>query len=168
MDLEKKYTALLDEAWRRGLPDTEHIHLCFQLLSLASAIDVDCARLLAPHDLSEGRFVVLFLLDGQREGLAPHVLADKAGVTRATMTGLIDGLARTELVVRQADEADRRALRICLTPKGKRLAAKLFVQHGQWIASLFGHLSAAERTLLFTLLDKVATGIAAQRQDKMA
>ncbi len=156
MSLEQKYQALLDEAARQQLPDVEGIRLCFQTLSLASAIDRDCAALLAPHGLSEGRFVLLFLLDAAPGGLAPNVLAERAGVTRATVTGLLDGLERETLIERQADEQDRRALRIVLTRKGKQLAKRVFDQHGRWIASLYGNLSAAERQQLAGLLGKVA------------
>lgn len=164
MNLAQKYTALLDEAARRQLPDIANMRLCFQLLSVATHIDAECARLLAPHGLSEGRFVVLFLLDAHPDGLAPHAIADKAGVTRATMTGLLDGLERSGLVARHADAVDRRALCVRLTQTGQALAGTLFVQHGQWIAGLFAHLSAPERTQLFTLLEKVATGMSAQHK----
>ncbi len=157
MQLAQKYQALLDEAQRRQLPDVEGIRLCFQALSLASAIDRDCAALLAPHGLSEGRFVLLFLLDAAPGGLAPAVLAQQAGVSRATVTGLLDGLEREGLVARQAAASDRRALRISLTPRGQQVAQAVFAQHGRWIASLFGPLDAAERTQLARLLDKVAT-----------
>ena len=129
MKLEQKYLALIQEAKRRKLPDVEGIRLCFQTLSLSAAIDRDCAALLAPHGLSEGRFVLLFLLDG---------------------------LERDELIERHAVAGDRRALSIRLTQKGKRVAKKVFEQHGHWIASLYGNLSAAERTQLAALLDKVA------------
>lgn len=156
VNLEQKYQALLHEAQRRQLPDVEGIRLCFQTLSLASAIDRDCAALLAPHGLSEGRFVLLFLLDAAPDGLAPNVLAEQSGVTRATVTGLLDGLEREELIERQADAVDRRALRIRLTRKGKRVAKNVFDQHGRWIAGLFGNLSPSERTQLAALLDKVA------------
>ena len=91
IELEQKYRALLDEAERRGLPDVDNIRLCFRALSLAAAIDRDCAAMLAPHGLSEGRFVLLFLLDAAGAGIAPKVLAEQAGVTRATVTGLLDG-----------------------------------------------------------------------------
>lgn len=159
MALEQKYQALLQEAQCRQLPDVEGIRLCFQTLSLASAIDRDCAALLAPHGLSEGRFVLLFLLDAASEGIAPNVLAEQAGVTRATVTGLLDGLEREALIKRQADASDRRALRIRLTPKGKLMAKKVFDQHSAWIAGLFGNLSAPERKQLTALLDKVAANL---------
>ncbi|MCL2344854.1 MAG: MarR family transcriptional regulator [Desulfobulbus sp.] len=156
MELEQKYLALMQEAQRRRMPDVEGIRLCFQTLSLAAAIDRDCAALLAPHGLSEGRFVLLFLLDAAADGLAPNILAELAGVTRATITGLLDGLEREGLIERHAHASDRRALCIRLTHKGKRVAKNVFEQHGRWIASLFGDLSAPERNQLATLLDKVA------------
>lgn len=62
--LEPKHHALLDEAARRGLPSSDGIRLCFQVLALAGAIDHDCAARLAPRQLSEGKFVLLFLLHG--------------------------------------------------------------------------------------------------------
>lgn len=156
MELEQKYNALIQEAQRRQLPDVDGIGLCFQTLSLAAAIDRDCARLLAPHGLSEGRFVLLFLLDASTEGLAPNVLAERAGVSRATVTGLLDGLEREALIERVADDNDRRALRIHLTRKGRQTAKKVFDQHGRWIAGLFGNLDSNERRQLTALLDKVA------------
>ena len=94
MKLEQKYLALIQEAQQRKMPDVDGIRLCFQTLSLAAGIDRDCATLLAPHSLSEGRFVLLFLLDAAPGGLAPNALAERAGVTRATVTGLLDGLER--------------------------------------------------------------------------
>lgn len=156
MELEQKYNALIQEVQRRNLPDVDGIGLCFQTLSLAAAIDRDCARLLAPHGLSEGRFVLLFLLDATTDGLAPNVLAERAGVSRATVTGLLDGLEREALIERVADDNDRRALRIHLTRTGRQTAKKVFDQHGRWIAGLFGNLDSNERRQLTALLDKVA------------
>ncbi len=61
--------------------------------------------------MSEGRFVLLFLRDAASGGLAPREFADQAGVTRATATGLLDGLERDAWVERRTNAADRRALR---------------------------------------------------------
>nr|WP_312987814.1 MarR family transcriptional regulator [Comamonas koreensis] len=159
MQLAQKYNALLEEAQRRAMPDLDGIRLCFQTLSLAASIDRDCAALLAPHGLSEGRFVLLFLLDAAPDGLAPNMLAERAGVTRATVTGLLDGLEREGLVARHAEASDRRALRIRLTRKGQQIAQQVFAQHSHWIAGLYGGLSASERQQLATLLDKVAANL---------
>ena len=99
---------------------------------------------------------MLFLLDVAPDGLAPNALAELAGVTRATVTGLLDGLEREELIARHINVNDRRALCIRLTSKGKELASTVIDQHGLWIAGLFSNLSAAERKQLTRLLDKVA------------
>ena len=104
--LEIKHQAFLTELARRGQPDTGELALCFQVLSLASAIDQDCASRLAPLGLSEGRFVLLFLLRGADTALSPHQLAERAGVTRATVTGLLDGLEREQLLRLRVPDID--------------------------------------------------------------
>lgn len=157
--LEAKYQSLLHEASQRGWADAESLALCFSLLSLAARIDRDCAARLAPAGLSEGRFVLLFLLACADEPLAPHALASRAGIRRATVTGLLDGLEREALIERLADPLDRRALRIQLTPQGQRLADSLLAQHSQWIASLFAALEPTERKQLAALLHKAAANL---------
>ncbi|WP_227852780.1 MarR family winged helix-turn-helix transcriptional regulator [Klebsiella oxytoca] len=165
MELEQKHLSLLQEAERHQPADVDNIRLCFQTLSLAAAIDRDCATLLAPWGLSEGRFVLLFLLDAASEGLAPNALAEKAGVTRATITGLLNGLERDRLIERHADPLDGRAMRIALTVEGKQLISSVFARHSRWIGGLFSHLSAQERTQLSELLTKVAAGTLAGKGD---
>ncbi|MGS7842102.1 MarR family winged helix-turn-helix transcriptional regulator [Stenotrophomonas forensis] len=152
---EAKHGALLDEAKRRGHSNVAQLRLCFQLLSLSSSIDHDCATRLAPHGLSEGRFIVLFLLHGAGGTLPPHALAERAGVTRATISGLLDGLQREGLLQRRSDAEDGRRLQIVLTAKGTRLAEALFERHTQWIGGLFDGLDASEQQQLSQLLHKV-------------
>lgn len=156
--LEPKHHALLDEAARRGLTSADDIGLCFQLLSLANAIDRDCAARLAPQQLSEGKFVLLFLLHDQADGLSAHQLADGAGVTRATITGLLDGLERDGFVLREPGQQDRRRVMVTLTAKGKSVAATLFKEHTDWIGSLFGGLAASDKARLSDLLARVWVG----------
>ncbi len=153
--LESKYSTLLVEAGRQGSADPSGLRLCFQLLSLATAIDRDCAARLAPHGLSEARFVILFLLRGAAGHLSPNALAERAGVRRATITGLLDGMAREGLLTRHPDADDGRRLQVRLTRKGARLADATFTEHTAWIAGLFAGLDATEREQLGTLLAKV-------------
>lgn len=160
MSVEQKHLALLEEADRRGVANTGNLRLCFEILSLSRAIDRDCAARLAPYGLSESRFVLLFLLHDRQAGLSPHELADRAGVTRATMTGLLDGMARDDFLSRHHDHQDRRKVTVRLTQKGQAAAASLFHEHSQWIASLMDALTAAERNELGRLL-----GLIWQRTD---
>lgn len=153
--LEPKHHAFLTELKRRGQSELDGLSQCFQLLSLASAIDQDCAHRLAPLGLSEGRFVLLFLLQGADKALSPHQLAERAGVTRATVTGLLDGLERDALLERHVDPADKRRVNVSLTAAGQALAVELFDQHTQWIRTLFADLSDEERTLLSGMLCRI-------------
>jgi DNA-binding MarR family transcriptional regulator len=88
---------------------------------------------LIEHNISQGRFSVLMLLwnpahrrqlaDGAACDEGPHSpaeLAEAAGVTRATMTGLIDTLERDGLVRREPDPLDRRMMSVRLTAKAER------------------------------------------------
>lgn len=153
--LEQKHLALLDEAQRRGQPGIDNMRLCFEVLSLAAGIDRACAGRLAPHRLSEGKFVLLFLLRGLPDGLAPHELAERAGVTRATVTGLLDGLERDGFLARHRDREDRRQVAVRLTEAGQALAADLFTEHSQWIGQIFGGFDQNEREAFSGLLQRV-------------
>lgn len=157
--LEQKYTALLGVAKDQGAAEVPQMKACFEVLALAGAIDRSCAQRLAPYRLSEGKFVLLFLLQQTPDGLAPNELAERAGVTRGTITGLLDGLERDGYISRYPDGADRRRLTIRLSPQGKEIAAKLVEDHSQWIASLFAGFSPEELEALTPLLNRVWTAL---------
>lgn len=166
--LEQKHLALLDEAQRRGQPGADNMRLCFEVLALASGIDRACAARLAPHRLSEGKFVLLLLLRDLPEGLAPHELAERAGVTRATITGLLDGLERDGFLARHGDKDDRRKVSVRLTAKGQAVALDLFNEHSQWIASLFAGFGQHEREALSGLLRQVWRNVEIPAKDSAA
>ncbi|WP_372072261.1 MarR family transcriptional regulator [Tistrella mobilis] len=160
--MDTKYQALIDESRRRGLTGLDRLRTCMELLSTARAIDRDCAIRLGRHGLSEGRFVLLFLLRDRAEGLAPHVLADRAGVTRGTITGLLDGLERDGFVRRRPDPEDRRRVRVMLTKSGETVSARAFQEHAVWIAGLTAGLSAEEQAEFARLLGKLRAGLASE------
>jgi DNA-binding MarR family transcriptional regulator len=148
MKLHAKYLALLDHASRAGHANVDDLRLCFELLSLAATIDQDCAARLAPHGLSEGKFVMLFLLGDAPDGLSPSQLAESGGVTRATITGLIVGLKRDGLVTSYGAKDDGRRINVRLTAKGRKIATELAKQHTDWIASLFSRVTPEKRRAL--------------------
>ncbi len=153
--LRPKHLSMLEAAERSARSTAEGVRLCFELLAVADAIDRDCARRLEPHGLSEARFVLLVLLESNPDGLGPSLLADRAGVTRGTITGLLDGLERDGLVRRAPAPDDRRALLVRLTPHGEALARRLLRDHARWIDGLFASLSGAERRRLSMMLGKI-------------
>jgi DNA-binding MarR family transcriptional regulator len=60
--------------------------------------------------------VLLMRSEGQRE--APSRLAERAGVSTATVTGVVDTLARQGFVTREAHPEDRRRMDVVLTDAG--------------------------------------------------
>lgn len=156
--------ALLEEAERRAIAPTDNIRACFELLALTGAIDRDCAIRLARHRLSEGKFVLLFLLCDKPDGLSPHELAERAGVTRATITGLLDGLERDGFIARRGGLEDRRKIAVALTQAGQKMARDLFNEHTEWVASLFEGFTASERKTLNDLLERIWRNLGPRRQ----
>lgn len=119
-----------------------------------------CDANLVAHGLSPGRFTVLMLLfDKKRDeprSLTPAELAELAGVTRATMTGLIDTLEDDGLVVRKPDPSDRRMMSVHLTARGEAALRAVLPSHFKVVAGLMRPLDEHERKTLVRLLDKVA------------
>lgn len=116
---------------------------------------------LAQHDITQGRFGVLMALWGncQRCGapvpLTPAELAERTGVTRATITGLVDTLERAGYVTRRAHPNDRRMMSVGLTARGEKLLHDIMPDHFRRMAWLMGPLSESERKTFVRLLTKV-------------
>lgn len=129
---------------------------------------------LSSHGVSSGRFTVLMLLlkrqaCGEKgEVVTPAELAEMAGCTRATMTGLIDTLERDSLVKRLPDATDRRMMTVTLTSKGTALLNKLLPGHFKRQAELMACLSEAERKTLVRLLEKISEQLASIRGEQPA
>ena len=119
---------------------------------------------LARHGTSVGRFTVLMLLNREPEvGVSPSQLADRAGVTRATMTGLLDSLERDGFITREHDTDDRRAMTVRLAPASQDFFDNMLPDHFRRIEAVMDNLSENEKENLIRLLAKVDAGISALR-----
>ena len=156
--LDLKYQTILSESHRQAHPKTEDIELCLRVLSLASSINRASSIVLNEFGLSEGRLVLLFLLSRQPSGLSPALLAEQAGVTRATITGLLDGLEQQQLLVRQNNTSDRRVLTVKLTEAGQELCEHLLPYYIEWLSGVFNHVPQDVRERLSHLLSKALQG----------
>jgi DNA-binding MarR family transcriptional regulator len=118
-------------------------------------------RFLSSHDISQGRFTVLMLLGKCcDEDATPATLAERAGVTRATMTGLIDTLERDGWVERTPDPADRRVIHVSLTTEGQSVIDAMLPEYFQCVSDILKPLTEPERKQLVRLLQKIQTGLA--------
>ncbi len=83
-------------------------------------------------------------------------LARHLGITRPAATGLADRLIAQGLVARQGDRADRRVIRVRLTPKGRRVLDNIWNQKRRMIQQVFGQISPADRAQYLSTLERVA------------
>jgi DNA-binding MarR family transcriptional regulator len=121
----------------------------------------------ARYRLSEGRFVVLIMLHTTAGGeMCCSDIAESTGVSRATVTGLLDGLERDGLIRRVDYPEDRRRITVALTANGRRLLDELLPDHLCRIESVMANLTKSERKTLRALLDKVRAGVAAEVSHK--
>jgi DNA-binding MarR family transcriptional regulator len=113
------------------------------------------ATFLARHGLNQARLIVLVLLDSSENlSMRSSELAEHANVSRATVTGLLDTLEKSKLVVRMPDARDRRASCVRITDKGQALLRKVQPLLFRWTEGILSTLSARERGQLVTLLRK--------------
>lgn len=156
---------ILRHSKRYSTVDPEALESCLALLVVARDVINALDQHLARHGLSQGRFNVLILLNRNPEmSLCPADLAERSGVTRATMTGLLDGLEKDALIERLQDREDRRRLGILLTEKGRAFIDGLLPEHFYRIAQLMADLGIEEREQLRNLLGKVAKGLPSLRE----
>jgi MarR family 2-MHQ and catechol resistance regulon transcriptional repressor len=107
------------------------------------------------HGLSLPRFEVLMQLwfSPTRRmtlcDLSAHLL-----VPPSNLTGLIDRLERSRLVVRVPDTADRRLVFAQITPEGEELLARVLPEHLAALTRMFHGLSPQERAQLSHLLER--------------
>jgi DNA-binding MarR family transcriptional regulator len=129
---------------------------CAELMRTGSDLMAVFETVLGKFGLSQGRLLVLIVMNRTpQEAVNPSFLAEKLGVTRATMTGLLDGLKTGNFIERVADSRDRRRIGVRLTPEGKQVLEKLLPDYYRNMAKLTAGLSENERQTVLTLLAKI-------------
>ncbi|MGC3988291.1 MAG: MarR family transcriptional regulator [Chthoniobacteraceae bacterium] len=122
---------------------------------------------LSAHRMSQGRFAVMMILLHREGGCGATELADRAGVSRATMSGLLDILERDGRVQREQEPEDRRAVRVELTAKGRAEMEALLPGYFGRVAEILKPLDEPERKQLVHLLKKLQSGLVAPGEAEM-
>ncbi|GAA1231195.1 hypothetical protein GCM10009665_21940 [Kitasatospora nipponensis] len=119
----------------------------------------------ARFGLSTGRYRLLADLEDQDGEKSPSQLAASLGVSRATVTGLVDGLAREGLVARRPSTEDGRGSVVILTARGAERLRDLAPEHFARMQAMVGRLSVEERTVFLDLLARLVEGMDALTAD---
>lgn len=114
-------------------------------------------KLLAEHGISEfngaqGR--ILFVL-WERDGITISELSEKTGLAKTTLTAMLDRLEKIGHIRRKSDPADRRALKIVLTPEARGLKSQYDAVSAEMNEIFYGGFSDEEILAFEAYLGKV-------------
>jgi DNA-binding MarR family transcriptional regulator len=136
------------------------IRALLRLLRVGNDVEASLARHLHRAGLSMARFEMLSLLmRADQHRLTPSDLAKRGGITRATVTGLVDGLEAKGWVQRSAHPSDRRSFIVELTGKGIDFVSALLPGHVHHILALVAGVAESDLLQLLQTLDRVEANL---------
>lgn len=160
----------LDQARRQvrryGLDaDPQSILVAVRLMAVGARLGQASEVHFSRFGLSTGRYRLLVDLEDHGGGKSPSQLAASLGVSRATVTGLLDGLEREGLVTRGASAEDGRGAVVSLTESGAQRLQDMAAEHFDRLQGLVAGLSVAEREQFLGMLDRIDAGISSLTSD---
>jgi DNA-binding MarR family transcriptional regulator len=117
---------------------------------LVNAVYAESGR---EHGLTPQQGQLLCVLMSGPRGMGE--LTTMLSLAKSSLTGLVDRTERNELVRREPDPRDTRAVRVALTPHGSRLAAEFYAGTCRRVERLAAGLDDAGRDALAALLGAV-------------
>src|SRR4051794_18529473 len=156
-------TPPMDMEARAHSEHPEALRLWLRLLTCTQIVEKQVrSQLRERFDTTLPRFDLMAQLERFPDGLKMKELSRRMMVTGGNVTGITDQLAAEGLVDRVDVEGDRRAYRVRLTAKGRRVFNDMARQHEQWVVEAFGALSGKDIATLYRLLGKVKDHARAQ------
>ena len=92
-----------------------------------------------------------------RDPIRANALAERAALSRPTLTGLIDGLASRGWVERRPADDDRRGVTFSITPEGRAALSRAQEESADALGELLEELSPAHRAQAVQALGHLAT-----------
>jgi DNA-binding MarR family transcriptional regulator len=144
----------------------EALRLWLRLLTCTQLVEKEVRSMLRERfDTTLPRFDLMAQLERAPAGLKMNELSRRMMVTGGNVTGITDQLVGEGLVERIDVEGDRRAYRVRLTPKGRKMFNDMARQHEDWIVEAFSALTEKEIGILHKLLGKVKDHAGSARQE---
>ena len=141
------------------------LRLWLRLLASANLVEVEVRqRLRESFGTTLPRFDLLAQLERVEDGLLLGEVSRRMMVSNGNVTGLVERLVGDGLIERNVSEADRRAVRVRLTPKGRAIFAEMAAAHAEWIGELFGDVSEADQQALWQRLGKLKASVLAAQE----
>jgi DNA-binding MarR family transcriptional regulator len=117
----------------------------------------DIEKYLKQYKLSHGRFSILLSLnESPNNGLIGNELAERLGVSKATISKMIERLADERYLICTADQIDLRRKQYSLTTKAKALLRKIIPGYLQRLRLIALNLTDRDKENLLTILSKIS------------
>jgi DNA-binding MarR family transcriptional regulator len=141
----------------RPAPDApEHLRLRLwvRLLRAVRPIEAELRRRLDKEfGITLPKFDVMAALARREGGMTMTEVSRFLMVSNGNVTGLVDRLVAEGLVMRTANEQDRRATFVRLTRKGLKLFETMAAAHERWVNEILAAVSDDEGETMIGLLD---------------
>lgn len=125
------------------------------ILKTAAHLEQRLNRFLGDRGLQQNRFFTLLLLSRNPDGLTPSALAERLGVSKPTITGLLQRMERDGLARRAPSPVSRRESIIQLTKEGERLLAGTLPEHYRRVSLVMDQLTPGDHATLTAILQKI-------------
>jgi MarR family transcriptional repressor of emrRAB len=132
------------------------------LLGAHALVVADRMRLAAGMELSSA--AVLSALETFADGASIDQLRRVLGLSHSGGVRIVTRLASQGLVAREADPADRRAVRLHLTAEGRRAARRVLAARKETLAGLLAPLGTRETADLERLLERLLAAVTDDRE----
>lgn len=126
-------------------------------------LEIELESILSTYNLSPGRFIILNMLVLDKDvKMMPSEIAQKVGVTQATMSGLVSSLEKADLISKISHERDGRAYYIQATEKGHNLVKEIIPLWMPMVTKFWAQLEEDEGERFSQTLQKLAVATISQ------
>jgi DNA-binding MarR family transcriptional regulator len=113
-------------------------------------------RFFSRFGLTDVQFNILMILkEHGADGLSQQELSEHLIVTKSNVVGLIDRLERGDYVKRVSHPSDRRFNQIVLTPKGRKLEAKIEKTYFKEVDKMMNVLTSSEKRAVVKAMEMI-------------
>lgn len=142
--------------------EIRHRNLALLLLQARESVMAEFRPLLNEHGLTEQQWRVIraLLHDGPLE---PRQLCERCQIVSPSLTGVLARMEELDLVARERMSGDQRRQLVSLTPRSKRLAAKMAPHVEARYAAMERDLGPELAAQVYAVLDQLLERLAAKR-----
>ncbi|MCI4645961.1 MAG: MarR family transcriptional regulator [Hyphomonadaceae bacterium] len=143
---------------------TRHNDLLIALRKITRAIDLYSKQLAKQTGLTSPQLLVLQCV-AETHRAKPSDVARRVHLSQATITSIVDRLAKAGLVIRERSSHDRRVLEIVLTPSGAQRLVDAPQLLQEDFLEAFEDLQDWEQSLLISSVQRIAAMMNAEALD---